>query len=150
MYEKMPLKSDIAEHQATDKATSMLDRVKVMRVFDFAGVVEAIGEVGEMWEIVARARRDAGEKEAQSINVAKGIADSEDEAEEMLDDLPSPKRLSWEEKDIPSTPSDEPSQIGVIIIDTITNVVSSMMSKSQIQGNASSLSPRTLLLPRSM
>ena len=30
-----------------DKATLMLDRVSVMRVFDYAGVVEAIGEVSE-------------------------------------------------------------------------------------------------------
>lgn len=135
MYEKLLPGSDAVGHDATEKATSMLDRVKVMRVFDFAGVVEAIGEVGQTWEAVIQAREDANDREAQSKKGAKGVADSEDEAEEMLDDLPDPERQTEEET--PSfTPSDETGQVGVIVIDTITNVVSSMISKSQIQGLA--------------
>ena len=133
MYEKLPPDSDAVGHDATEQATSMLDRVKVMRVFDFAGVVEAIGEVGEMWEAVIQAREDAKEKQAQSKKGAKGVADSEDEADEMLDGLPDPERPSQEETESLASPN-EAGQIGVIIIDTITNVVSSMISKSQIQG----------------
>jgi hypothetical protein len=133
MYEKVLKKPDAVEHEATDKATSMLDRVKVMRVFDFAGVVEAIGEVGEMWEAVSREWDDAKERKAQSKKAIKAISDSEDEGEEMLDDLANPERLIPQE-DLTSTTTDGAGQIGVIVIDTITNVVSSMMSKSQIQG----------------
>ncbi len=133
MYEKVPPNSDAGEREATDRATSMLDRVKVMRVFDFAGVVEAIGEVGEMWEAVLRAREDANEREAHSKQATKGIVDSEDEAEEMLDDLPCPAKSSLEEN-VSSPTTDGAGQIGVIVIDTITNIVSTMMSKSQIPG----------------
>lgn len=127
MYEKVLKNPDAVEHEATDKASSMLDRVKVMRVFDFAGVVEAIGEVGEMWEAVSQ------ERKAQSTKATKDIPDSEDEGEEMLDDFANPERLTPKE-DLTSTTTDGAGQIGVIVIDTITNVVSSMMSKSQIQG----------------
>lgn len=146
MYEKVPPKSDAVEDEATDRATSMLDRVKVMRVFDFAGVVEAIGEVGEMWEAVSQEREDAKERAPQRNKGIKAIPDSDDEFEEMLDDLPTPERSNPEEN-VPSSTSDGAGQIGIIIIDTITNVVSSMMSKSQIQGTAPT--PRTLPYPPS-
>ena len=132
MYEKVPPESDATQREAIETATSMLDRVKVMRVFDFAGVVEAIGEVGEMWEAVLQARENTKIREAQNVDAVKGVADSEEEAEEMLDDLPSLQSPSLEAHG--PTTSDEAGQIGIIVVDTTTNVVSSMMSKSQVQG----------------
>ena len=140
IYEIVSPNSNTMGQEAIEKATSMLDRVKVMRVFDFPGVVEAIGEVGEMWEAVSRAREEAEGRGARSYKAQDGIADSEDEAEEMLDDLPNLDKLSQEEDPPPPT-SDESGQIGVIVVDTITNVVSSIMSKSQAQGTIPLLTP---------
>ena len=139
MYEKVSPKPEAVEQETTEKATSMLDRVKVMRVFDFAGVVEAIGEVGEMWEAVSRAREGAKEREAPSNKATEGIADSEDEIEEMLDDFPNQESLSSETPLL--IPSNQTGQSGVIVVDTSTNVVSAMMSKSQVQGKLSSPHP---------
>ena len=146
IYEKAPQSSDVVGQAVTEQATTILDRVKVMRVFEYAGVVEAIGEVGEMWEAVSRAREEAKEREAQSHNATEGIADSEDESEEMLDDPGRLERSSQTQNALPPC-LEETGQIGVIVIDTITNVVSAMMSKSQVQGTASFSFPHPTPLP---
>ncbi len=52
-----------------EKATAMMDRVRLMRVFDMAGVMEAIGEIGE-----TREGRTASEKEATKEKVVEMAA----------------------------------------------------------------------------
>lgn len=107
----------------------MLDRVKVMRVFDLAGVAEAIGEVGEMIERVIQASSvvvSAGAEGGPGLR--SEVGDSEDESPDE-DDQPI------------AAASEEPlnsgmGKIGVIIIDSMTQVVSAIMNKSQTQGHA--------------
>lgn len=117
MYEKAQPKAKEAEQDFVHNATTMLDRVKVMRVFDFAGMVEAVGELGEMRERVPRVTGKAAE-ETRSV-----IDDSEEELEQ--DEDPPAEQVS---KDA--------GQVGVIVVDSIANVVGSLMAKSQTQGQA--------------
>lgn len=131
MYEQASSNDARAQEEITDRATSMLDRVKVMRVFDFAGVVEAVGEINEMLERTSKIFGRAG---AANRRQTRGeVGDSEEDLDEDDDDRdPLLRRPS---NDKPRADSDI-GQLGMIIIDTITNVVSSLMSKSQVQGHA--------------
>ena len=124
MYEKRTSALENSKKAIVDQATSMLDRVKVMRVFDLAGVVEAISEVNERME-------ETTQKFEKPPLVAVGkssdeIGDSEEEPDEEDEALQG--------GDPHSDPHSGPT--GMIIFDTITNVVSAMMAKSQVQGQA--------------
>ena len=117
MYEKAQPKAEEAEQDFVDYATNMLDRIKVMRVFDFAGMVEAVGELGEMRERVPRVSGKAAKKTRIEI----------DDSEEELD----------QDEDPPAEQvSKDTGQVGLIVIDSIANVVGSLMAKSQTQGQA--------------
>ncbi len=126
MFERTgPNANDTNDTEVVEEATSMLDRVKVMRVFDFAGMVEAIGEVSERFDEFSNkktASRAVTEQEKHEI------CDSEDELENE-DDVPV-------SKESPNLLDGQAEQTGMIIIDTITNPVSSAMSKSHVQGQA--------------
>ena len=56
----------------------MLDRVKVMRIFDVAGLIEAVAEITEICEKVAGL---ASMKEPLFEDAKRVVADSEDESE---------------------------------------------------------------------
>ncbi|KAL9135131.1 MAG: hypothetical protein Q9175_003684 [Cornicularia normoerica] len=133
MYEKRTSALENAKEAIIEKATSMLDRVKVMRVFDFAGGVEAISEVNELMEEVAQKF-----EKLPVVAFEKGrneIGDSEEELEEDEELQAEPGRESVVLGDFQgSDPHSGP--IGMIIFDTITNVVSAIMAKSQVQGQA--------------
>ena len=134
MYEKRTLALENSKVAIMEKAISMLDRVKVMRVFDFAGVVEAISEVKDMMEEIAQ----KSEKTPVLAFHEKRdeVGDSEEELDEEDEELQAePKQ---ESATLGNHQGSEPYSvsIGMIIFDTITNVVSAMMAKSQIQGQA--------------
>lgn len=97
-----------------------------MRVFDLAGVVEAVGEVGQMTE---RASQFSGSKLGQK---RQEVGDSEDELDE--DDVRLPPEPT--SADGGESLDHGSGQIGMIIIDKIATVVSSLMSKSQTTGQA--------------
>ena len=132
MYEKRTSALEHSKEAMIEKATSMLNRVKVMRVFDFAGVVEAVGEFNGLMEDFTQ------QSKKPSIRVPEKkdeIGDSEGELDEDDELQGEPRRESadnahFQGSDFRSNPS------GMIIVDTITNVVSAMMAKSQVQGQA--------------
>lgn len=117
VYEKVQPNAVEAKQGFVEEATTMLDRVKVMRVFDFAGVIEAVGELSEMSEGVARVSGEASRKTRDEIG------DSEEELDE--DEDPPADQVS-----------EDAGQVGLIVVDSITNVVGSLMAKSQTQGQA--------------
>ena len=117
VYKKVQPNTEEARQSSVEEATTMLDRVKVMRIFDFAGVIEAVGELSEMREAVPRGSGEAPRK------MRDKIADSEEELDE--DEDPPAEQVA---KDA--------GQVGLIVIDSITNVVGSIMAKSQTQGQA--------------
>lgn len=122
VYEKTSLPTG----SFVEEATAMLDRVKVMRAFDLAGVIEAVSEVGQMTERASQASVNKIKERRQEIG------DSEDESDADEKDLVT-EPLSSDRKQ--ATDHDN-GQIGMIIIDTIANVVSSLISKSQTTGQA--------------
>ncbi len=134
MYEKRISVMGNSKEAMVEKATSMLDRVQVMRVFDFSGVVEAVSEVNELMEDIAQ-RSDkppvvAFEKRRDEVG------DSEEELDEEDEDLQGkPQRGSVNLDNVQGSGSHS-GPIGMIIVDTITNVVSAMVAKSQVQGQA--------------
>lgn len=110
-----------------------------MRVFDLAGLIEAVGEIGEILE--------SANKEAESVvkNGRSGqrtyIADSEDEMDdeegESTDDS-SARETNNNSRERRSTHG---VQVGMIVIDTITNVVGPVMMKDQVQGDTRPIIP---------
>ena len=131
MYEKRISGLQSTKEAMIDRATSMLDRVKFMRVFNFAGVVEAISEVNALTEEVAQ------HSEKPTI-VAVEKRDEIDDSEEELDEEEpqgEPRQESLDFGDAQDS-NRHSGPIGMIIVDTITNIVSAMMAKSQIQGQA--------------
>ena len=95
-----------SEATVEDVAAKVLDHVKIMRVFDFVGVREAIGEIRDDLEGRKSSNRKKGEAKSEPVTKAKSptpesrpvpkrtvVADSEDEDddEEMLfDTSPAP------------------------------------------------------------
>jgi len=126
VYERASLDTEQSREDVVGKATSMLDCVKVMRVFDFAGVVEAVGEVGQMLAMSQQECRAIG----GAAKMARGdeIGDSEEELD-ANEDPPGKHSSNHNEGG-----DGKIGQLGMLIVDTITSVVSPVMSKSQIQG----------------
>ena len=125
VYEKVPVEVSFEGLALLKtKATEMLDRVKVMRVFDFAGVIEAIGEAGDLCK---KAGLSFGEVEPHRLQTTV-VANSEDEEDEVTASIkPEDERVQHEQ-----TPSS--GCLGMILVDNIANLVTTAMSKSQTEG----------------
>lgn len=120
----------------------MLNRVNYTRVFDLAGVVEAVDEVANSWKAQAQQTND---KIKAKIKV---IEDSEEEGEDDVDDDEDELDQNLSKGNDQDTTEKTDRQvelqqrksiqervpIDMIVIDTISNVVTSVMSKSQVQG----------------
>ena len=103
------------EEALEEGVKKLLDRVLVMRVFDFVGVVEAVGEIGAGLEReIAPTCRESGE-----------VADSEDEevAEGEIEEGKAGAEMSH-----------AMGRVGMIVVDSMTNVVSAMMKRDHVQG----------------
>lgn len=128
VYEKV---HDNAQAEASaslrEKATGMLDRVSVMRVFDFPGVVEAIGEVTKRCEEYDLFQRSGDERVVRETLDKRELANN-DKDEREPDDVGNNART----QSVPPVPG----SIGMIIIDNIANVTSSMMSRNQTSAQA--------------
>ncbi len=176
--------------QMLKRALRLLDRVKIMRAFDFDGVVEAVEEVrvdierdkeNEVVGEAASGRKEVVEVQKSPlvrleevelrVDVAEEVtkrkeemtmevADSEDEDDELEMQLdmeqnsaqrdegvnPALERDVYREVPKPIEVRDQDSLggeqargrekkgVGMIVVDTITNVVSNMMSTGQVRG----------------
>ena len=129
VYEKVT-HADDEKAALTETATAMLDRVKVMRVFDFAGVIEAIGEVNEVIERTKTA--SVLSRESDEPSEKREIGDSEEEEESSNGE--SPTRLAVMNDQATFNPND--GQIAMVIVDTLVNVFGSVISTNHVQGQA--------------
>lgn len=140
-------------------AAKILDRVKIMRVFDLVGVMEAIGEIRQ--ELEGRSRKPQSQEKTEENSrdtevqekpksVQKTvIADSEDEEDDdMLFD--SPKSITKQSSAAPvadtaTLPDAEPKppekaraetegKISFVLIDNLAHVISPLLKKDYIQG----------------
>lgn len=151
-------------------AAMVLDRVKIMRVFDFEGVKEAVDEIKAGLERVedeepernivvdlaggGSKRTDPEEKEPVKVEKPKRtyVPDSEDEEDgeedEMLFDTETtattttapPVQTTTPDAD-PSKPTEQPSTIKFILIDNLGQVISPLLKKDYIQGSFLPLIP---------
>lgn len=126
-----------------EQATRLLDRVQVMRVFDFAGVVEAMGEVGRICDIKNEILQQVEtyaeadqvheeEDEAKQEGARKIVEDSEGESSN-LSDSPSSKK-STGLGILKESVEVQASRMSMIVIDSIAPVVTAIILKDQIQG----------------
>lgn len=125
----MQPKADAMDKDLTEQATRLLDRVQFMRVFDFAGVVEAIGEIGRMWD--NDDQLIAGLELSEMKGGRQVVNDSQDE-EDLSDDSAEMKASDGPVRG--NAPDTQDGQVGMVVVDTISNVVSSIVSQNQIQG----------------
>ncbi|KAI4651832.1 hypothetical protein J4E93_002028 [Alternaria ventricosa] len=150
------------ETPTEDLAAKVLDRVKIMRVFDFVGVREAIGEIRDGIEKKKDAERASSTEEkkatlpieepAQEPPVKKVpvkrtyVADSEDEEddEEMLFDsdvtdttaaqpVQDPEPTRIEASEDMDAET-EPGPIKIVLIDNLAQVLNPLLKKDHIQG----------------
>ncbi|MCJ1468400.1 hypothetical protein MMC07_007028 [Pseudocyphellaria aurata] len=130
VYENRDSSAAANDDKLKEQATRLLDRVRVMRAFDFAGVIEALGEIGQVWEKQDDRRRNFVNMHLEDEK--KVLYDSQDGSFSI-----SSVEISVQnEEHIKGMSNMRDEQTGMIIIDTITNVVSSMVSRSQTQGQA--------------
>lgn len=151
-----------ASESAADQAKKMLDRVKMMRVFDVDGMLEGIAEMKEDLEQRASAATlplplPDGQEESV-LRIKSTIADSQDEGEEMLDDmldsgvsagpagdgvdteLDNEELLDNRLPDITAidgahdTGNEVDEQVHMLIVDNLTQIISPMMKNNYLQG----------------
>jgi hypothetical protein len=141
------LVSELQERKDGDdakaKAVQVLERVRIMKAFDFVGMTECVAELRESLEIRDKDRLQPEPEpvsEEPKAPVPRGtVGDSEDE-DDMLDDtepasLEEPSPLSpkpTEPKEKP--PGGDPPHL--LIIDNITYVASPIIKNSHVQGQA--------------
>ena len=141
---------DDSDDDHRNALTHVLDRIKVMRVFDFQGVLEAVDELrSETMNVGHRMGKDLDGDQV------KGRRPSEIDDSEAEDD---DGQEGEEDEDDDDHDDDHGHQlvvggasgrdrkgIGIIVVDVITNVVSTMMNASQVQGMLSMVQyPRCL------
>lgn len=110
------------KNDALEEATVLLEKVKIMSIFNFAGMVEVVGEIAE-----------ALEKSKENVDVASlepgpMVADSDEEAD--LSHNPDLHKGRNEAVDSRSASYG----IGMLVIDAITSVAGPLVAKDYIQG----------------
>ena len=111
----------------------MLDRVKVMRVFDVAGLIEAVSEVAEICE------QGTGPDVEKGVRRRVAVADSEDGLSGDEDRADSEESVTEDPAEGSGPQNDDTmlargERVGMVLIDTIANIFGPLISKSQVQG----------------
>ena len=105
-------------------ATKLLDRVRLMRAFDFVGVLESIGEIGEAWSKIEKARADR----KLSNRGRREILSSQDEDLDISEAERSDNDGGNEGDHLDS------QGIGMVVVDNIASVMNVEISKDQDEG----------------
>lgn len=121
------------------EAVKVLERVRIMKAFDFVGMTECVAELREGLE----ARGKAGSPQAPvfgkaEVRAPRGtVGDSEDE-DDMLDgpDLTEEPAAPDNKSDGKDTQETKQDHQHLLIIDNITSVTSPVIKNSHIQGQA--------------
>ncbi|KAI9864496.1 MAG: hypothetical protein M1824_005201 [Vezdaea acicularis] len=113
---------------ADEEALALMGRVKVMRVFDFAGVVEAVGEVREGLEGDNDRGGLRGQERGKELVVGDSQADDDEEGEE--EDALDPTTRKEEEE------AERGEKVGMLIVDNISNVLGVIMKQDVVQAQA--------------
>jgi RecA/RadA recombinase len=122
---------DCESDDTEKRAGQVLDRVKIMRVFDFVGVSEAVSELRDDIRNASKDRALAAAWAAEPTPKMTHVDDSQaEEGEEdlmLFDDV-----ADVEPADVQGTL--EP--VSLVVIDNITNVVNTILKSNYVQGQA--------------
>lgn len=140
-----------------DVVANILDRVRIMRVFDFDGVVEAIGEIREeLGEVV---REPAGSRcphptfSTGKRRPREEVADSEDEdggldneegdmlyggvsEPEVPQMAPGTSRPGIEDSESKEVAENEGGKISIVVIDNLTQALNPLLKSNYVQAHA--------------
>ena len=115
----------------------------MMRVFDFAGVVEAIGEVGRICdaknerlqqvETYGEADQVHGEEDEEEQEGARKVVEDSQDDYSNLSDSPRSKK-STDVGILKENAEVQATRMSMIVIDSIAPVVTAIILKDQIQG----------------
>ena len=110
----------------------MLDRVKVLRIFDVAGLVDALGEIMEICEDSVAVMEEGSIRRTV-------IADSEDDLSVDEDGPEASSSGVGEQAGSARSGNDHGAHfqkggIGMVLVDTVANIFGPVMAKSQVQG----------------
>lgn len=128
---------------AKTEAVQVLERVRIMKAFDFVGMTDCVAELRESLE-TREQKKSQQESESSprepKAPVPRGTVDDSEDEDDMLDDAeptalekppqPSPKPTEPEEK----PPEGQPQHL--LVIDNITYVASPIIKNSHVQGQA--------------
>ena len=117
------------------KAEDALQRVRIIRAFDFFGVIQAVNEIRDSLEkrslptkpFPKSARRVA----RRILNI---VPDSEDEDDEDMIDMTVAQPHSNVETPLKSKEIETVSHIGLIVVDNLTTVVNPLLKTNHLQG----------------
>jgi hypothetical protein len=119
-------------------AENALERVKIMRVFDFVGMSEAVNEVRADLE-ASKSHEDTLVEPQPVEPIRQEIPDSEDEDDDMLLDW-EPTQQPKEGDAILKPPSNESDdKMGLLLIDNIYHVVNPLLKGNYVQGEQAQL-----------
>ena len=112
------------------KAMKVLDRLQIMKVFDFVGLTESVSELRDTME----GREPFPNSPEPQQKAPKGtIGDSEDE-EEMLDSPSPPSNPLPPRPAVP--PQEQAPSHGLLVIDNINQVATPLLRNNYAQGQA--------------
>lgn len=118
---------------AKEQAVRVLERMRIMKAFDLVGVSECIAELREALDTRSHEHSsETSNSTRDNIPAPRGtVEDSEDEEEEMLDNLATPKHPTPPPPDM-----EDESPRNLLVIDNITHVTSLMLKTNHVQGQA--------------
>ena len=115
---------------ADQQAMETLERLKIMKVFDFEGLAESLSEISDAME----GKKSGADVHGISDPAPKGtIGDSEDEEEMLLPPSPPPKR---QPELVGSTTREQQYSKSIILIDSISHVAAPTIRNRHVQGQA--------------
>jgi hypothetical protein len=115
------LPSRLSDNEKSAEAEQLLHRLKIMRVFDFDGMLEAVAEVER--DLAKRRSTTAVAQKPKKRGKETGeIPDSEEED------------LSDECEDIIEIPAASSNAVEMLVIDNLTPVVTPLLKSNHVQG----------------
>lgn len=119
-----------AQIDAQQQAMQLLERIKIMKVFDFEGLTDSIAEFRDALKGEDASSDSPTEKQATPRGT---IGDSEDE-DEMLDS-PSPP-ANPQPKVVPGSTSDQKVSKSLLFINSVSHVAAPLIKNRHVEGQA--------------
>ena len=119
--------AETSTEEMNKAASQVLDRVKIMRVFDFVGVSEAVSELRDSWRGSARDDEMASAWAAeptQKTHIADSQADDDDEDIMLFDGAGDNDDLG----------DSKLQPVSLIVVDSITSPVNPILKSNYVQG----------------